>query len=69
MITTLEGHLRLFWRLNNITEMPGAKSECPEKARNVLYNVSLLSFNPGPNRVCSRTLSVLSGPVSYNTDN
>jgi hypothetical protein len=39
-----------------------AKKEWPDKARNVLCNVGLLSFEPGPNTARNRTFSVLPGP-------
>jgi hypothetical protein len=42
-----------------------AKNEWPEKARNVLYNVLLLSFEPGPNPTRIQTLSGLPGPGPY----
>jgi hypothetical protein len=45
------GQLRFFF----------AKKEWPDKARNTLYNFSLLSFEPGPNPARTRTLSVPPG--------
>jgi hypothetical protein len=57
--TRLCHELKLSATVNNLYFF---KKEWPEKARNVLYNIRLLLFEPGSNPARTRTFSVLPGP-------